>query len=86
MITFLYVAGVEKKVRRMDEEKTKIPIEGYRLSLIHYIDDGENRHMLEEPLVIQMIYNRQFMPQPICINRMLDMMRDEVMRRVGEQE
>ena len=68
----------------MDEEKTKIPIEGYQLSLIHYIDDGENRHMLEEPLVVKMIYNRQFMSKPICIKRMLDMISDEMMRRVGK--
>ena len=69
----------------MDEEKTKMVTEVYRLTLTHYIDDGENRHRLEEPLVVQMIYDRRFMPQPICLNGMLDMMKDEVMRRAGEQ-
>lgn len=73
-------------MNRMNEEKTKTPTEVYRLSLTHYIDDGENLYRLEEPLVVQMIYDRRFMPQPICLNRMLDMMRDEVMRRAGEQE
>lgn len=70
----------------MNEEKTKIPTEVYRLSLEHFIDDGDNRHRLEEPLVVQMVYDRRFTPQPICLNRMLDTMRDEVMRRAGEPD
>lgn len=53
----------------------------YRLRLDHYFDDGEKRHQIEEPLIIQMIYNGMSMPIPVCLNRMLDQMREEVLKR-----
>ena len=53
----------------------------YRLRLDHYIDDGEKRHRVEEPLVIQMIVNRTYMPVPVCLNSMLDKMREELLTR-----
>ena len=54
----------------------------YRLRLDHYIDDGEKRHQIEEPLVIQMIVDRTYMPVPVCLNNMLDKMREELLNRV----
>lgn len=60
--------------------------EVYKLTLNHYMDDGENRFSLDEPLVVQMIVDRRYTPVPICLNRMMDMMRDEMLKRTGEHE
>ena len=54
----------------------------YRLSLDHFFDDGEKRHQIEEPLVMQMIVDRTYMPVPVCLNNMLDKMREELLNRV----
>ena len=54
----------------------------YRLRLDHYIYDGEKRHQVEEPLAIQMIVDRTYMPVPVCLNNMLDKMREELLNRV----
>ena len=54
----------------------------YRLRLDHFFDDGENRHQIEEPLVIQMIINNTYMSVPVCLNDMLDKMREELLNRV----
>lgn len=61
-------------------------IEVYRLMLEHFIDDDGKRTRLEEPLVVQMACDRRYLPVPICINNMLEMMHDEIMRRVTEGE
>lgn len=58
----------------------------YRLTLSHYLGDEEDRIMIEEPLVVQMIFDRTFAPTPVCLNQMLDRMRDEVLRRAGEDD
>lgn len=58
----------------------------YRLTLSHYFGDEEDRIMIEEPLVVQMIFDRQYTPTPVCLNQMLDRMRDEVLRRAGEDD
>ena len=63
---------------------TDLPIyEIYALRLDHYIEDQGDRHSLGEPLVVQMAYDRRYVPLPICINSMIDMMRDEMLKRVG---
>ena len=56
-------------------------IEVYRLMLEHFIDDDGERIRLEEPLVVQMAYDRRYMPSAICLNSMIDKMRDEVLNR-----
>ena len=60
--------------------------ETYRLTLEHYINDNENHINIEEPLVVQMIIDRTYAPTPICINAMLDMMKDEMLKRVGRDK
>lgn len=70
----------------VSEEKTNSLTEVYRLSLTHYIDDGENMYRLEEPLIVQMIFGKPFMPQAICLNHMIDMMKAELLRRAGDIE
>ena len=60
--------------------------EVYRLRLDHYMDVEGCREKLEDPLVIQMIFDRRYMPLPVCLNRMIDMMKDELLQRAGEQE
>ena len=61
-----------------------MPVEVYRLTLEHFTRYSEDMHRLEEPLVVQMIVDRQYAPTAICLNRMLDMMRDEVLKRATE--
>ena len=68
-----------KKVNRMDEV--------YRLRLDHFMDmENGERHKLDEPLIVEMILDRRYMPQAICLNNMMDMMKAELLRRAGEQE
>lgn len=55
----------------------------YELRLDHYINDQGDRHPLDEPLVVRMVYDRRYVPSPICINSMIDKMRDEILTRVG---
>ena len=54
----------------------------YRLRLDHYIDDGEKHYQVDEPLVIQMIIDRTYMQVSVCLNNMLDKMREELLNRV----
>ena len=51
----------------------------YRLTLEHYFDDGENRHKIDEPIVVKMVHMTEI-PVPVCLNHMLDMMREELLR------
>lgn len=55
----------------------------YRLTLEHYIDDGENRYRIDKPIVVQMIHVTEI-PVPVCLNRMLAMMREELLRTENE--
>ena len=57
----------------------------YRLTLEHYIDDGENRHRIDEPIVVQMVHVTE-VPVPICLNHMLYMMRRELLRTRAKDE
>lgn len=56
----------------------------YRLTLSHYIESEEDRIRIDEPLVVQMIFDRTYAPTPVYLNQMLDRMRDEVLRRAGD--
>lgn len=61
--------------------------EFYRLRLDHFMQDEEgDRRMVEEPLVIQVVIDRRTMLIPLCLNHMLDMMRDAVLRRAGGED
>lgn len=63
---------------------TDLPIyEIYTLRLDHYIEDQGGRHSLDEPLVVRMAYDRRYVPLSVCINSMIDKMRDEMLKRVG---
>ena len=57
------------------------PYEIYKLTLEHYINCEEKRINIEEPIVVQMAFDRHYVPSPVCLNRMLDMMRDEMLKR-----
>jgi hypothetical protein len=59
--------------------------ETYALRLDHYmVTESGERCMLEEPLVVKMVIDKTAMPAPVCLNRMLDMMRNEVLKRAGD--
>lgn len=55
--------------------------EVYRLTFDHFINDEENYIQLDKPIVVQMIYDRSYAPTAICLNSMIDKMRDEVLNR-----
>lgn len=57
----------------------------YRLTLEHYIDDGENRHKIDEPIVVQTVHMTE-VPVSICLNHMLYMMRRELLRTRAKDE
>ena len=59
---------------------TKLDYETYQLTLQHYIVHDEEYIKLEEPLVVKMIV-RNDIPTPVYLNRMIDMMRDEMLKR-----
>ncbi len=59
--------------------------EMYKLILQHYIVCDEECIKLEEPLVVKMIV-RNDTPTPVCLNRMIDIMRDEMLKRNEEEE
>lgn len=53
----------------------------YRLRLDHYMQDNDGQYPIEEPLIVQMVYDRQHGNLPICLNDMIDKMRDAVLRK-----
>lgn len=55
----------------------------YELRLDHYIEDGGDRHTLDEPIVVRVLYDGRYVPLSICINSMINKMRDEMLKRVG---
>jgi len=60
----------------------RMTFEGYRLKLEHFIRDGEgNNHRIEEPLVVQMLYDRTYGDRAVCLNRMLDQMRETMLNQ-----
>ena len=62
-------------------------MEVYELQLAHYMTHGDERIRLEDPLVVRMVYDRRCgVPQSICLNSMLDRMKEEVLKRAGELE
>lgn len=63
--------------------------EEYRLVLTHtYVNEGGERIALEDPVeVVQLfpsIENRRILPVSICINDMMDRMKEYILRKVGE--
>ena len=62
-----------------------MPNEVYRLRLDHHMIAGDTRIQLDEPLVVQLIIDRSAVPVPICLNRMMDDMKAELLRKAGEQ-
>ena len=57
----------------------------YRLQLDHYMQDKEGQYQLEPPLVVQMIYDRQHGNLSICLNDMIDKIRDAVLRKAEKE-
>lgn len=64
----------------IDMEKQNLNYETYQITLQHYIVCDEEYIRLEEPLVVKMIVSNDI-PAPVCLNRMIDMMRDEMLKR-----
>lgn len=70
----------------MESEKAEYlkPYEIYKLTLEHYINVEEKRINIEEPIVVKMIFDRHDVPNAVCLNRMLDMMREKLLKMEGE--
>lgn len=72
-------------MEKCKEEKLGM-YEVYRLTLDHYRIAGEDSFRLEEPVVVKMVVDmRDGIPKPVCINRMIDMMREAVLN-LSKQE
>lgn len=84
------LASVQPDVpdRNVGNKERGMNNEIYRLALDHFISNDGEHTRLEEPLVVQMIYDRRYTPSAICLNSMIDRMRAEILRRAtkGAQE
>ena len=58
--------------------------EVYSLTLKHYIDDDCGRYEIDEPLVVNMVFDASHMPVTVCLNYMFDKLRKEMLRRAAE--
>ena len=59
--------------------------EAYKLTLTHYaVDENFDKIKLDEPIVVEHIFDRQFGGSPIILNRMLDEMRAYVLNKMDE--
>ena len=58
-------------------------LEIYRLTFSHYIKSEQGRHMIEEPMVVEMVVDNRI-PCPVYLNSMLDRMRHEILRMEGD--
>ena len=68
-----------------------IEYEEYRLVLTHtYVNGDGERLALEDPVEVKHIFlageNRKILPVSICINDMMDRMKEYILRKVGERE
>lgn len=62
----------------------RVAIEGYRLTLTHFMDcrDGE-RNLIEDPITVKAFYDRSSqMPASYCVNEMLERLKHEILRRI----
>ena len=61
--------------------------EGYRIVLTHYavdLDTGE-RAKLDEPIVVEQVFDRTYGGSPIILNRMIDEMKEYVIDRLVKE-
>ena len=70
-----------KEMIEMENEIIKSN-EVYRLTLEHYMDYSGERVRIEEPIVVQMVQIAiNGVSAPVCLNMMLDRMKEEVIKR-----
>lgn len=67
----------------------KIAYEEYRLVLTHaYVDGDGERTALEDPVEVVHIFpaerNRMLLPVSVCINDMMDRMKEYILQKVNE--
>lgn len=58
--------------------------EVYQLTLEHYMNIEGSKHKLDDPIIVQTIMDRDHGPTTLCLNRMMDMMRDMLLRRIED--
>lgn len=59
--------------------------EVYRLTLDHFIDNNGDKLRLDDPLVVQCIYDRSYAPPVICLNSMIERMCHEILKLAIER-
>ena len=80
------MSDVNDTVANKDDATQLAATEQYRLTLEHFIvDTNGNKHKLEEPLFVNVIYDRTFGPAPYVINQMLDQLRYAVIERIDRE-
>lgn len=67
----------------------KIAHEEYSLILTHtYVNEDGDRMELEDPVKVVRVFpvegNRMILPVAVCINDMMDRMKDYILRKAGE--
>ena len=70
----------------MGEMAVERMVEAYRLTLTHYAVDkatGE-RFRLDDPIVIEQVFDRGYGGSPIILNQMLDEMKSYVLAKMNE--
>lgn len=60
--------------------------ERYTLILKHEAIYGEDSVQLDQPLVIRYFIDRRFADMPVLLNRMMDQMKDALIRKASENE
>lgn len=61
-------------------------LEAYRLTLSHYAvsEDMSEKFKLDDPVVIEQVFDRRFGGSPVVLNRMLDEMKAFVLKKMDE--
>lgn len=67
----------------------KMAYEEYRLVLTHtYVDGDGERTALEDPVEVVHVFpadgNRMLLPVSVCINDMMDRMKDYILQKISE--
>lgn len=67
----------------------KTAYEEYRLVFTHtYVDEDGERRLLEDPVKVVHVFpaggNGMIMPVAVCINELMERMKNYILRKVGE--
>ena len=68
----------------MADKKKQTPMyEAFRLKLEHFMTDGKDEFLLEEPLCVQVYFDRENSVSAYALNEVLDRLCREAYKRAG---